>query len=161
MFHDLIPSYFTEEELRRLRGLEQRLLARVWYVIWRNVAKPEAPYEVLEWISLQFADGERLDLRRSESETGGIELDGLNLGLEQTKVLQQFRGQVELERVDMSPSPVWDSVMGKPVTAVGLEQLDRDHFRNHVLHLEFGEEVVEIALNQEGLLARLLPPTTS
>lgn len=158
MWHDLLPSYFTDEELHRLRALEGRLLARVSYLIWRNVARPEAPIEVLEWISLTFADGERLDLRRSESETGGLELHPLNLGLEKTRVLQQFRGQVALEAVDMSQSPIWEPVIGHPVTGVGMAQLDQHQFRNHFLHLEFGPEVLEIALNQEGLLARRLPP---
>jgi hypothetical protein len=151
--HDILPTYFAPHEVQALHELQGKVLDRVVYTIWRNVAKPTESYEALEWVELNFTDGSMISLTAGE-ETTGLQLRELNFGLEQTRVQQQFRGQVELERVEVNGHPVWKEVIGLPITAIGLVMLDRDLYPNHLLQLELGPEMVEFSLGEEGMLVK-------
>jgi hypothetical protein len=153
--HQLLPQYFAPYEVQQLHELKGKLLDRVVYTIWRNVAKPAESYEALEWLELNFQDGTQLSLTAGE-ETSGLQLKEFNFGLEQTRVIQQFRGQVELERVEMNDSPIWKNLIGEAVIGIGLVMMDRDLYQNHLLHLEFSPALVEISLGEEGLVIRQL-----
>ncbi|MCI4670244.1 MAG: hypothetical protein MRZ79_19060 [Bacteroidia bacterium] len=148
---DLIPFYFSEEELLKLKGVEGRSLSGVIYTVWRNVAKKAEIYEALDWISLFFEE-KRLDFTIREDQQG-MELKELNFSLEQTRVAQQFNGQVELKQVDMSESPVWGKAIGLPLNSVGLSSPIDGYFQSNLLQLEFTQATMEIALGQEGLIA--------
>ncbi|MEM7369404.1 MAG: hypothetical protein AAF587_12450 [Bacteroidota bacterium] len=146
-----MPTYFNQEELAALQALEGKHLAQVFYTIWRNISKPEEPYEALDCLELRFADGDDIAFTRAE-EGQGIQIEDYHFALEQTKVVQQFRGQVELERIDMSQSPVWQACIGLPVTAIGLEHHGPKLHPSHVIQIEFGRQTQEIALGEEGLI---------
>ncbi|MEM7658244.1 MAG: hypothetical protein AAF399_19110 [Bacteroidota bacterium] len=151
--NDILPTYFAPHEVQELHELQGKVLDRVVYTIWRNVAKPTESYEALEWVELNFSDGSLMSLTAGE-ETTGIQLKELNFGLEQTRILQQFRGQVELERVEVNGHPVWQELIDLPITGIGLVMLDRDLYPNNLLHLEFGSATVEFSLGEEGLLVK-------
>ena len=151
MFH--IPHYFSPEELAQLQAAEGGMLHRVLYTIWRNVANPEEPVEVLEWVELDL--GERPGLTFTTSpEAEGLELRPLDFTAEQVQVKAQFGGQVQLERVDMSTAPPWAGLMGMPLRSVGLNSPLDGHFENSQVQLNFGSGTVEVAQNVEGILVR-------
>lgn len=148
---ELIPHYFNENELQALQQLEGKPIYRVVYTIWSNVAKQEEVYESLDWISL-FFEKARVDFTVREDQQG-MEIRELNFALEQTRIAQQFRGQVELRQVDMSESPVWEAVIGNPLNAIGFTSPMDGYFQSNLIRLEFLDKTVEIALGEEGLLA--------
>ncbi|GAB4416807.1 MAG: hypothetical protein OHK0039_26480 [Bacteroidia bacterium] len=150
-----LPNYFRPDELEALRYLQGRVLDKVLYTVWRNVADQTQPYALLEWVELYFGDGEVLALTSSEEEPRGLEIRPLNFGLEQTRVIQQFRGQVELERVDMSESPIWAGQIGSAVTAIGLVSFGEELYQNNLLHIEFESRRIEVSLNEDGLLVQV------
>ncbi|WNJ19395.1 hypothetical protein [Pontibacter sp. G13] len=150
---DMFTNYFSPEDLSTLRSFQGSTLLRVNYVIWRNIAKPHDIMEVLEWIDLQFAEGGRLSITAGE-ESLGLELEDLNFGLEQTKVLQQFRGQVELEMIDMTDSPTWAGLAGQQLVAIGLMAHDRNQHPNKMIQFEFEDSMVDLAVQDEGLLVQ-------
>ncbi|MEO0896911.1 MAG: hypothetical protein AAFY71_10965 [Bacteroidota bacterium] len=152
MIPDYIPSYFNSEELNSLKAVEGVRLEKVLYTIWRNIAKKDAIYEALDWISLQFEDGQIIHLTTNEQQNG-MTLGDLNFSLEQTKVIQQFNGQVELKQVDMSLSPIWKDVLGRPLDSVGLSSPLDGFFQSNVIQLAFSGKNIEISLGEEGLLA--------
>ena len=49
---EILPTYFSPEELEKLRHLEGKKLIKVVYTVWRNVAKKNDIYEALDWIEL-------------------------------------------------------------------------------------------------------------
>jgi len=151
--HPLFPTYFAPEELQVLRQLEGRILTHVSYIIWRNLASREGTYEVLEWIELGFADGFRLGFTAGP-ESDGVHLGAINLAEERAKVKQQFKGQVELAEVDMGDSSTWKSLVGEPLTSLGMGFPIGEDYPNDRLELIFVPHRIEIALNEEGLLAR-------
>ncbi|MEO1451667.1 MAG: hypothetical protein AAFV07_19215 [Bacteroidota bacterium] len=150
---DALPTYFGEEELKALRALEGQHILRVFYTIWRNNADKGGGFESLDWVEIQFESGHKITFHADEEEKG-IEITPLNFGLEQTRIQQQFRGQVSLERVDMSQSPVWESLIGAPITAIGLLHMDKRQHPNHVFQLELGETSLEFTREEAGLLVR-------
>lgn len=151
MHSPLIPNHFLAEELTILKEMEGKQLARVVYTIWKNVAAKEGAYEALDWVELVFADGSKFDFTAGE-ETDGIHLRDFNFGLEQTRILQQFQGQVELDRVGMNESSVWKSAIGERLVSVGLLHDFDQQFQNHILQLEFGSHLIEFSLGEEGLI---------
>ena len=151
MFH--IPHYFSPEELAQLQAAEGGLLHRVLYTIWRNLANPDGPMEVLEWVELDL--GERPGLTFTTSPEGeGLVLRPLDFGAEKAQVEAQFGGQVQLDRVDMSSAPPWAQLMGMPLGSVALSSPLDGHFENSQVQLNFGSATVELAQNVEGLLVR-------
>jgi len=149
---DLIPFYFQEEELEQIAEAEGKRLEKVIYTIWRNIAKKEEIFEALDGISLFFEDGQRLDLLPREDQQG-IEIRSLNFALEQTRVQQQFKGQVELKQVDMSLSPVWKDSLGQRLDSVGMNSPMDGYFQSNLIQLKFSGTQVEISMGQEGLIA--------
>jgi len=156
---DILPTYFAPDELDRLRKMEGMKLVRVTYTVWRNVAKKDDVYEALDWIEL-YMDKAKLSLGVNESQTGLVVKD-FNFALEQTRIIQQFRGQVEIEQVDMSESSVWKHLIGQEVLSMGLMSLYRDLYQNHVIQLLFSADTIEITLGEEGLIAYILPSNPS
>ena len=144
-------SYFTPYDLDQLRSLEGKRLEKVLYTIWKNLAHPDGTFEVLEWVELLLGDGTVVGFTTDE-EAEGILLGVLDFGLEKQRVKHQFGGQVALERVDMGPSPTWQPLMGRRITAVGLLPTEAGGYPSSLVHLIFGKQRVELALNQEGLL---------
>lgn len=153
---DPMPTYFNEQELNELRALKGKVLLRVLYTIWRNIANPAEPYEALDWIELIFVDGTEIAFTRAE-ESNGMEIRELNFAMEQTRIVQQFRGQVEWERVDMSSSSIWENCIGSPVTGIGLEHHGVNMHPSHTIHLTFGGQTQELGLGEEGLIVRQMP----
>lgn len=148
---DFMPSYFNEVELAALRALEGKHLVKVLYTIWRNVSNPQEPYEALDCLELFLHDGSELAFTRAEEENS-IQIGEYQFALEQTRVVQQFRGQVELERIDMSQSPIWETCIGRPITAIGLEHHGPNLHPSHIVQIELGGQTQEIALGEEGLI---------
>lgn len=148
---DLIPFYFNETELATLQGLQGKSLFRAVYTVWRNIAKKDDIYESLDWISL-FFEGGQVDFTVREDQQG-MEIRPLNFALEQTRVAQQFGGQVELKQVDMSLSPAWEGTIGSPLQSIGFSSPMDGYFQSNLLQLEFSDKTVELSLGEEGLLA--------
>lgn len=156
MMHDILPSYFTPDEVFTLRETEGKKLVSTVYTIWKNVAKPEAAFQALDWISLGFGDGVALDIYGG-AESEGIQIKPLNFSLLQTQIWQQFRGQVEIEQVEMSQSPIWQPVIGQRIQSIGLASPSDDLFQNHLIQIHATEMAIEISKDEEGLLAYPLP----
>lgn len=152
---DALPTYFGEDEIKALRALEGEQILRVFYTIWRNNSDKGDGFESLDWVELKFESGHSITFHADE-EQQGIEIAPLNFGLEQTRIQQQFRGQVSLERVDMTMSPVWESLIGAPITAIGLLHMDKRQHPNHVFHLELGAKSLEFAREESGLIVKPL-----
>ncbi|MDX1907865.1 MAG: hypothetical protein SF053_12600 [Bacteroidia bacterium] len=149
------PDTFTPAELDTLASLDGKTLQKVIYTVWKNLTPGGGQFQALDWISLIWYDGARTDLHAVEDQPG-IRIEPLNYGLEQTRVIQSLPGQVEMEQVDMTFSPVWMGLQGVSVTSIGLEEVDEDLFRNDVFHLEFEDTTIEISLGEAGMSARRL-----
>lgn len=150
---DAIPTYFGEEEIKALRSLEGQRILRVFYTIWRNNSTKGGGFESLDWVELKFENGHEITFHADE-DAAGIEITPLNLGLEQTRVQQQFKGQVSLERVDMTDSPVWQALIGASISAIGLVHMDKRQHPNHVFHLEIDKQSLEFSRGDAGLIVR-------
>ncbi|MDX2246703.1 MAG: hypothetical protein SF052_08015 [Bacteroidia bacterium] len=145
-----IPGYFSESEKKQLAAIQGETLERVFYTVWKNLSAHGEGFESLDWVELFFSENVHLTIHAGEN-SSGITIKPLNYGFEQTRVFRQFQGQVVLDRIDMSSSPVWVSLLGKKVISVGLEEHDHGQFANHIIQLGFEEKRVEIRMDEEGL----------
>lgn len=145
-----IPGYFSLSELEQLAAVKNKTLEKVIYTVWKNLSSNGEGFESLDWVEFFFSENVQLTIHAGE-DSSGISIEPLNYGLQQTRVLQQFRGQVVLDRIDMSHSPVWVALIGQKVDNIGLESHDHDQFANHMIQLGLGEKSVEISLGEEGL----------
>lgn len=150
---DYFPGYFSNEELQKLSQVKGKVLTRVLYTVWENLTNRGEGYKSLDWVELFFSDGTDLTFRAMEN-SSGIEIQPLNYPFEQTRVLQQFKGQVRLERIDMGNSPVWAGIIGQPVLSIGMEEHAPGQFANHILQMEIGERIIEITYEEEGLTVK-------
>ena len=153
MFHDLFPNSFSDEELFFLNSKEGKRLTKVDYIIWQNLTAKGDGYQALDWVELTFDDGDKLALTAGE-ESDGLRIAELNFGLEQTKVQQQFDGQVKLERENVSSGSVWKRAMGNQLTSVGLLEGPDERIQNNQLQLDFDGARIRFELNQEGMIVR-------
>ncbi|MEZ4826577.1 MAG: hypothetical protein R3C61_09835 [Bacteroidia bacterium] len=146
-----IPGYFSAAELAQLSAIKERSLEKVIYTVWKNLSSHGEGFESLDWVELFFSENTLLTFHAGEN-SSGIGIQPLNLSFEQNRIFHQFRGQVALDRIDMSHSPVWADLLGKKVTNIGLETHDHDHFANHIIQLDLGQNRVEIGMGEEGLI---------
>ncbi|MEZ4774484.1 MAG: hypothetical protein R3D00_14965 [Bacteroidia bacterium] len=146
-----IPGYFSLSELEQLAAVKGRMLEKVIYTVWKNLSSNGDGFESLDWVEFFFSENVQLTIHAGE-DSSGISIEPLNYGIQQTRVFQQFRGQVVLDRIDMSVSPVWAALMGEKVSDIGLESHDHDQFANHIIQLELGGKRVEITMGEEGLI---------
>ncbi len=153
MWHDLFPLHFTDDELFRLNELEGKVLSRATYVIWKNLTQKGDDFQALDWVKLDFEDGDQVVFTAGE-ESDGLRVTALDLGLEQTRIQQQFGGQVALEETDVSTGSVWGSAIGKKLTSVGLLEGPDKKVQNNQLQLDFEGKVIRFELNAEGMVVR-------
>lgn len=153
MFHDLFPHTFSEDELYALNSREGKRLTRVDYIIWQNLTTKGDGYQALDWVELTFEDGDKMALTAGE-ESDGLKLRELNFGLEQTRVQQQFNGQVKLERENVSTGSVWKRTIGNRLTSVGLLEGPDERIQNNQLQLDFEGVRIRFELNEEGMIVR-------
>ena len=153
MFHDLFPLNFTDEELFHLNSKEGKRLAAVDYIIWQNMTAKGDGYQALDWVELQFDDGDRIAFTAGE-ESDGLRITELNFALEQTKVQQQFAGQVSLVRESVSNGQVWKRAIGNRLTSVGLLEGPDEKIQNNQLQLDFEGIRIRFELNEEGMIVR-------
>ncbi|MDP5171361.1 MAG: hypothetical protein NWR72_14045 [Bacteroidia bacterium] len=153
MWHDLFPLNFTESELKDLNALEGRELSQVFYTVWNNLSAKGGDFQALDWVELFFADGHEIAFTAGE-ESDGLRVTELNFGLEQTRIQQQFNGQVMLQRLDVSSGAVWQAALGKKLLSVGMLEGPDGLIQNNQLQLNFSGVVMELALNEEGMLVR-------
>lgn len=153
MWHDLFPLHFTDAELHRLNSLEGKTLTRVMYTVWHNIAQKGNDYQALDWVELIFDDGESVALTAGEH-SDGLRITDFNFGLEQTKIQQQFNGQVMLDRSDVSTGQVWSPAIGNKLTSVGLLEGPDEKIQNNQLQFDFAGEKMLFELNEEGMVVR-------
>lgn len=144
-------TYFTPIELEQLRQLEDQQIETVLYTVWKNLANPDGTFEVLEWVELMLGDGRIIGFSTDEDHEG-LRVGQLDFDAEKARVQMQFRGQVSLERIDMGPSPTWQTLIGQRITGVGLLPPEGGSYSNRMIQLLFPGNILELALNQEGLL---------
>lgn len=153
MWHDLFPLHFTDQELFRLNALEGRTLTRVMYTVWHNIAQKGGDYQALDWVELIFEDGESVGLTAGD-ESDGLRITDLHFGLEQTKIQQQFNGQVMLDRSDVSTGQVWSPAIGNQLTSVGLLEGPDEKIQNNQLQFDFAGVKMLFELSEEGMAVR-------
>ncbi len=144
-------DFFGQEELARLQGMEGKKVIKVLYTVWKNLAHPDGAFEVLEWVELMLEDFSIISFTADE-EASAIQIMDMDFEVERIRVREQFGGQVALERIEMDDSPTWRKLTGQKVDAVGLLPEQGGRFPNRLIHLIFGNQIIEVALNQEGLL---------
>lgn len=153
MFHDLFPLHFSDEELMVLHSKEGKRLASVDYIIWQNQSAKGDGYQALDWVELQFEDGDRIAFTAGE-ESDGLRIAPLDFPAEQLKIQQQFSGQVILEREPVSNGKVWNKAIGTPLSAVGLLEGPDGNIQNNQLQLDFNGIKIRFELHEEGMLVR-------
>lgn len=123
------------------------------YTVWHNLAQKGNDYQALDWVELIFEDGESVALTAGEH-SDGLRITDLNFGLEQTKIQQQFNGQVMLDRSDVSTGQVWSPAIGNQLTSVGLLEGPDEKIQNNQLQFDFAGVKMLFELNEEGMAVR-------
>ncbi len=150
MWHDLFPSNFTDVELAELKHLEGKILERVYYTVWKNLSSAGDQYQALDWIELVFSDGQEIAFTAGEH-SDGLQIREFFFALEQTKIQQQFRGQVRLERMEVSGGEVWKEAIGQRLLALGMVERPDGLIQNNQLQLNFSGIVLALGLHEEGM----------
>ncbi len=153
MWYDLFPLHFSKEELAYLAQLQGKRLAGIHYLIWKNLSQRGGEFQALDWVVLDFEDGSILPFTAGEH-SDALRIMPLDLDAETQRVELQFRGQVALEWADVSGGTVWAEAMGLPLQSIQTMEGPDGTIQNNEIQLDFGGVIMEIALNEEGLLVR-------
>lgn len=153
MWYELFPLHFSKEELDYLAQLQGKRLSQVHYLIWKNLSQGGNQFQALDWVVLDFEDGSTLPFTAGEH-SDAIRILPLDLDEETQKVEIQFRGQVALDWADVSGGTVWSAAVGRPLVSLQTLEGPDGTIQNNEIQLDFGGVIMEIALNEEGLLVR-------
>ncbi|MEO0468235.1 MAG: hypothetical protein AAF206_01345 [Bacteroidota bacterium] len=151
------PAYFSGEEQQALHQSVGKNLSSVRYIFWKNLADP---FQSLDWIELDFADGSCISLASGEeSDRILVRSEAMDFAGESARLQQQFNGQVGLSQMEMGRSSVWSKAQDQALVRIGLISPHANLFHSHFLWLDFGASALPIQLMQEGLMAAEGGPT--
>ncbi len=141
--------HFSLPELSALRQAQGQQVEKVFYTYWKNLAHPDGRFEVLEWVELLLGSGQVLAITTDEEHKGLI-LAEFNFGEEKVRIQRQFQGQVSLERLEQDLNPTWRNLFRRKLS-IGLLPPSQGNYPSQLLHLIFGNTLIEIGMDQEGL----------
>lgn len=146
-----VPTHFSDEELALLNASEGKRLKSAYHIYWKNVANPDEVISVLDWLQLQFQDGDKITFHAGP-ESSGLSLVDFEYRIERLKVELQFNEQVMLEEQEVSQSRTWMPAIGRNLTTIDIRKDSYGNGRNNSIKLHFGGHVIEVRIGQEGLL---------
>ncbi|MBC7382986.1 MAG: hypothetical protein H7296_08320 [Bacteroidia bacterium] len=145
---------YTKEELLLLQGMEGKLLQMVYYHQWVNNADTNGIMHFIDYMELQFTDGTKVVLHRPDEQECILPLLMVNIPALNAAVVKEFNGKIKYVTKDFSDTLLWRGLIGRPLTAVLLDEDEPGMYTTEALVLEAGEAKVLIGLSMgEGLEA--------
>ncbi|MGL5892824.1 MAG: hypothetical protein ACRC3B_23220 [Bacteroidia bacterium] len=147
-----MSNYFTWDELRQMKTIEGKLLQRVIYHYWQNVAKAGEGFEFLHRLELEFSEGGKLILGTSEETEDVLALD-MDFDAEKQHLLlmHEFSGKLGIRSADLSANELWAPSIGQALVVCGLVK-EGESYRTDAILLDFGDEKLEVRPDVEGLI---------
>lgn len=140
---------FTLEEVQQLQAAAGRTLTQVFYYLWASTESTRHGF--LYFLELGFDSGPALYLSSGE-DSMGIQVSDAAVLIDTAHQLQALHGEPSIRRIVAHNSPIWQSVIGRPLHAIRLMRHESGLYANEALQIDFGDRqiVVELA-EQEGL----------
>ncbi len=145
---------YSKEELSLLLGMEGKSIRQVLYHQWLNTSDPAAIMHFIDYIELRFTDQTKILFHRPDEEERISPLTEVDLATLNAALLKEFNGKLKYVSKDFSDTLLWKDFIGKPISAVLLDEEEPGLYTTEALVLEAGETKVLIGLSMgEGLEA--------